>query len=93
MVLVEVVGVVTVVVEVPVAIVSPRTRLKAKITPTTRETKMYFLYFRNHSAHGEEEDVRPSLENKETVDSHLRYSAPLNMMEVEVSTLGFSAQN
>ena len=40
MVLVEVVGVVTVVVEVPVAIVSPRARLKAKITPTTRETKM-----------------------------------------------------
>ena len=28
--------------------VSPRVRLKNKIIPVTRETKMYFLYFRNH---------------------------------------------
>ena len=48
---------------------SPRARLKAKISPATREAMVYFLYFRNHPAYGEEEDGRPSFEVKETVDS------------------------
>ena len=57
-----------VVVEVVVRV---RPRIRAKITPATREAKMYFLYFRNHSAHGEEEDGGPSLEVRETVGSDL----------------------
>ena len=63
---------------------SPRARITAKLSPATRETKMYFLYFRNHWEHGEEEDGLP-WEIKETVDSNLWYLAPLNIIEVEVS--------
>ena len=58
-----------VVVEVVVVAVRVRARIRAKITPATREAKMYFLYFRNHSAHGE--DVGPSSEVKAAVGSHL----------------------
>ena len=63
-----------VVVEVVVVVVvsaSLIARLEAKIIPTTREAKMYFLYFRNHSAHGEKEDGGASLEVKEIVGSDL----------------------
>ena len=67
-VLVVVVELVVVVVAVSVR---TRARIKDKMTVAAREAKIYFLYFRYHSVHGEEEDGGPSSEIKETVDSEV----------------------
>ena len=70
-------GVVEVSEAVVLLCVIPRARTKAKRSPAAREANRHFLFFRNQGRHSEE----------------LGGLASLDMVEMEVSTLGFSDQN
>ena len=69
--------------------VRPRARTIVKTSPVRREATTYFLFFRNHGWHFEEEDGLTSVGMIEKEDG----LASLDMIEKKVSVLGFSDQN